>query len=89
VDGGSFTSSTTSFPFPTQAVSNTAGSTGNGPKAYLNWLVFDRNYNLILSKSDYARISATPKESRQDVAHDGRRSSVSEGRRLSCWPVPI
>jgi RHS repeat-associated protein len=70
MDGGSFSSSTTSFPFPTQAASNTAGSIGTGPKAYLNWLVFDRNYVLLLSKSGYKRISATPKEIGQDVAHE-------------------
>jgi RHS repeat-associated protein len=70
MDGGSFSSSTTSFPFPTQAGSNTSGSTGTGPKAYLNWLVFDRNYVLLPSKSGYKRISATPKETGQDVAHE-------------------
>jgi RHS repeat-associated protein len=70
VDGGSFSSSTSSFQFPTQAANNTAGSTGAGPKAYLNWLVFDRDYNWISSKSGYKRISAIPKEIGQDVAHE-------------------
>jgi RHS repeat-associated protein len=69
-DGGQFSSSTSSFPFPTQAGSITAGSTESGPKAYLNWLVFDRDYNLILSKSNFDRLSATPKEIGQDVAHE-------------------
>jgi RHS repeat-associated protein len=70
VDGGDFSNSTTSFPFPTQAASNTTGSSGAGPKAYLNWLVFDRDYNWISSKSGYKRISAVPKETGQDVAHE-------------------
>jgi RHS repeat-associated protein len=69
-DGGQFSSSTSSFPFPTQAGSITASSTESGPKAYLNWLVFDRDYNLILSKSNFDRLSATPKEIGQDVAHE-------------------
>jgi RHS repeat-associated protein len=69
-DGGQFSSSTSSFPFPTQAGSITASSTESGPKAYLNWLVFDRDYNLILSKSNFDRLSATPKEIGQDVTHE-------------------
>jgi hypothetical protein len=64
LDGGSFSSSTTAFPLPTQAGTNTAGSTGTGPKAYLNWLVFDRNYNLISSKSGYKRLSGDAKRDR-------------------------
>ena len=70
VDGSSYASSTSSFPFPTQAANNTSGSSESGPKAYLNWLVFDRDYNLILGKCGYDRISTAPKESGQDVAHE-------------------
>lgn len=70
IDGSSFTTSTTSFPFPTEAGRNTAGSSGVGPKAYLNWLVFDRDYNFLISESGYMRLSALPKESGQDVAHE-------------------
>jgi RHS repeat-associated protein len=70
IDGGSYSSSTSAFPFPTQAGQITSGSSESGPKAYLNWMVFDKDYNLILSKSGYDRLSATPKETGQDVAHE-------------------
>jgi|GEM_PF-1677256 len=70
VDGASYSGSTASFPFPTAAAANTASSSEAGPKAYLNWLVFDRNFNFILSESGYDRISTAPKETGQDVAHE-------------------
>jgi RHS repeat-associated protein len=65
VDGASYASSTSSFPFA--GLQSTSGSTG-GPKAYLNWLIFDRNY--VLLNGGYTRMSATPKEQGQDVAHE-------------------
>jgi RHS repeat-associated protein len=65
-EGGSYSSSTSSFLFTPV---NTSGSTG-GPKAYLNWLVFDLNYNPILAKSGYDRMSTVAKEYGQDVAHE-------------------
>lgn len=64
-DGASYGSSTSSFPFA--GLLSTAGSTG-GPKAYLNWLIFDRNYTLITG--GYQRMSTAPKEQGQDVAHE-------------------
>jgi RHS repeat-associated protein len=70
VDGGSYSVSTSSFAFGLQSAQNTANSSEAGPKAYLNWLVFDRNYNFKLSKSGYDRLSADPKERGQDVAHE-------------------
>ncbi|AYB33473.1 DUF6443 domain-containing protein [Chryseolinea soli] len=65
VDGGSYASSTSSFPFA--GLLNTSGSTG-GPKAYLNYLIFDRNYNF--KSGGFKRISTTPKETGGDVAHE-------------------
>jgi RHS repeat-associated protein len=70
VDGASYASSTATFPFTSAAVLNTANSSEPGPKAYLNWLVFDRDFNFILSESGYKRLSNAPKESGQDVAHE-------------------
>ena len=67
IDGAAYLSSTTSFPFA--GLLSTASSTG-GPKAYLNWLVFDRNYNFIPGKSGYQRMSTTAKEAGTDVAHE-------------------
>ena len=67
VDGAAYVSSTSSFPFA--GLLSTTGSTG-GPKAYLNWLVFDRNYVFIPGKSGYQRMSTTAKEAGTDVAHE-------------------
>ena len=65
IDGANYSSSTSSFPFA--GLLSTAGSTG-GPKAYLNWIVFDRNYAMITG--GYQRLSAAPKESGNNVAHE-------------------
>lgn len=65
VDGANYSTSTSSFPFA--GLLSTTGSTG-GPKAYLNWLIFDRNYTFITG--GYSRLSATPSEHGQDVAYE-------------------
>ncbi len=67
VDGAGYASSTSSFPFA--GLLGTSSSTG-GPKAYLNWLVFDRNYTFIPAKSGYQRMSTSVKEAGTDVAHE-------------------
>ena len=68
VDGANYASSTTSFPFA--GLLDTGGSSSNGPKAYLNWLVFDRDYNLQLNGTGYMRMTDIAKEFGQDVAHE-------------------
>ncbi|MEO5976196.1 MAG: RHS repeat-associated core domain-containing protein, partial [Chryseolinea sp.] len=65
IDGSTYSSSTSSFPFP--GLVSTAGSTG-GPKAYLNWIIFGKSYNYL--NGGYMRLSATPKETGQDIAHE-------------------
>jgi hypothetical protein len=66
VDGGGYGTSTSSFSYA--GLLNNSGSTGNGPKAYLNWLIFDRDYNFI--NGGYQRMSDAAKEQGQDVAHE-------------------
>jgi RHS repeat-associated protein len=65
VDGASYSSSTSSFPFP--GVVTTTGSSG-GPQAYMNWIIYDRDYNLV--DFGYRRLSTAAKEYGQDVAHE-------------------
>jgi RHS repeat-associated protein len=65
IDGINYSSSTTAFPFA--GLLSTSGSTG-GPKAYLNWLIFDRNYTFITG--GYMRLSSAPKEYGQNVGHE-------------------
>ncbi|MBS1543400.1 MAG: hypothetical protein JST14_07180 [Bacteroidetes bacterium] len=74
IDGANYSSSTSSFPFA--GLLSTTGSTG-GPKAYLNWIVFDRNYVMITG--GYQRLSAAPKETGNNVAHE----------LMSSPPIPI
>jgi RHS repeat-associated protein len=66
VDGVNYTTSTTTFPYP--GLQNASGSSGNGPRAFLNWLIFDRDYNFITG--GYQRMSTSAKENGQDVAHE-------------------
>jgi RHS repeat-associated protein len=64
-EGSTYSTSTSSFPH--EGVLNTSGSSG-GPKAYLNYLFFDRNF--AFKNGGYKRLSAAPKETGQDVAHE-------------------
>ncbi|MEO7696914.1 MAG: RHS repeat-associated core domain-containing protein, partial [Chryseolinea sp.] len=41
---------------------------GTGPKAYLNYLIFDKNF--VYKNGGYKRLSATPKETGTNVAHE-------------------
>jgi RHS repeat-associated protein len=68
IDGAGYGTSTSTFPFPTQATTNTSGSSEPGPKAYLNWLVFNKDYQLLTGGFD--RISTNAREFGQDVAHE-------------------
>jgi RHS repeat-associated protein len=67
-DGASYTTSTSSFPYA--SLQNTSGSSGTGPRAYLNWLVFDKNFNLLTPQSGYLRMSDISREYGQDAAHE-------------------
>jgi RHS repeat-associated protein len=70
IDGGSYAASTSSFPFPADATQNTSSSSEASPKAFLSWLVYDRNYTLIPSKSGFRQMSSIAKEDGNDVAHE-------------------
>ncbi len=67
VDGANYSSSTSSFPY-SGALPHTPN--GTAPKAYLNWLVFDKNRLLDLSKSGYMQITTASKETGTDVPHE-------------------
>ena len=67
IDGAAYATSTSSFPFA--GLLSTGNDTG-GPKAYLNWVVFDRNYIFIPGKSGYQRMTPAAKEIGTDVPHE-------------------
>jgi hypothetical protein len=66
IDGANYAASTSTFP------ANYPGlvtKTDNGaPKAYLNWLVFDRNFVFITG--GFRQISTAGREIGNDVAHE-------------------
>jgi RHS repeat-associated protein len=64
-EGASYAGSTSGFLYA--GLQDTGGSTG-GPKAYLNWLIFDRDFNFI--DGGYSRMSSAPKEYGQGVDHE-------------------
>ncbi len=66
VDGASYTSSTASFPPAFIGLQNTSNT--GAPRAYLNWLIFDRNYGFITG--GFKQIGTVAKEAGTDVPHE-------------------
>ncbi len=67
IDGGA-AGSIGGTTFPYTGVLPRTGDSGTGPKAYLNYIVFDKNYGY--KTGGFKRLSATPKENGSDVAHE-------------------
>jgi RHS repeat-associated protein len=55
-------------PFQFAGLSGSGGSSGTGPKGYLNWLVFDNNF--VLVNGGYKRMSTAAKEAGTNVPHE-------------------
>ncbi len=66
VDGASYGSSTASFPSGFIGLQNTSNT--GAPRAYLNWLIFDRNYVFITG--GFKQIGTVAKEAGTDVPHE-------------------
>ncbi|MEQ1588064.1 MAG: M23 family metallopeptidase, partial [Cyclobacteriaceae bacterium] len=66
IDGASYGSSTASFPSGFIGLQNTSNT--GAPRAYLNWLIFDRNYVFITG--GFKQIGTTAKEGGTDVPHE-------------------
>jgi hypothetical protein len=67
IDGANYSTNGIT-PFPYAGLSGTSNSTGAGPKAYMNWLAFDRNY--VFKNGGFIRMSTTPKEDGSNVPHE-------------------
>ena len=66
IDGTQYTTSTVSFPASMLGHQTT---TNNGaPRAYLNWLVFDRNY--VFVTGGFKQITTAARETGTDIAHE-------------------
>jgi RHS repeat-associated protein len=69
IDGAGYaTSGTAAFPY--SALLDKSNGTGLGPKAYLNYIVFDKDFNKIDSKTGFKRLSDQPKENGDNVPHE-------------------
>ncbi len=66
VDGAAYTSSTSTFPAGFAGLQTT--SSNGAPKAFLNWLIFNRNYSFI--SGGFQQITTAAKESGTDIAHE-------------------
>jgi RHS repeat-associated protein len=66
VDGGGYSSSTSSFSFG--GLVNTGGSSPSSPKAFLNWIIFDRDYNF--KDGGFVQVSQAAKETGTDGPHE-------------------
>lgn len=67
VDGGAV-GSTGGVVAPYGTLLNKSGETGTAPKAYLNWLVFDRDYNFV--NGGFVRMTTNAREYGQNGAHE-------------------
>lgn len=68
IDGSGYGGSAGTVPYGPLA--GKTNETGTAPKAYLNWLIFDRDFNLIPEKSGYKRITTAAKEDTTNVPHE-------------------
>ncbi|MFM8912742.1 MAG: RHS repeat domain-containing protein, partial [Flammeovirgaceae bacterium] len=95
VDGAGY-GQTTNLPFtPGWAAKDGSGAP---PMAYLNWMVFDRNYVQDLGRSGYKRITTDSKETGTNVAHDrlapDNEIRIAEAGYMYIWlsnenPTPV
>ncbi|HEU5292147.1 MAG TPA: LamG-like jellyroll fold domain-containing protein [Cyclobacteriaceae bacterium] len=67
VDGGA-AGSIGSQTFPYIGTLTRSNDNGTGPKGYLNYVLFDRNF--VYKTGGFQRISSAPKETGNDVAHE-------------------
>jgi len=61
-------------PFPYTGLAGEGNSTGTGPKAYLNYLVFDRNF--VFVNGGYVQVSTAAKEDGTNVPHQQLTAQV-------------
>jgi len=74
IDGANYaTSGYTLFPYT--GLAGEGSSTGTGPKAYLNYLVFDRNFMFVTG--GYVQVSTTAKEDGTNVPHEHLTTQVT------------
>ncbi|MBT1699193.1 RHS repeat-associated core domain-containing protein [Fulvivirgaceae bacterium PWU4] len=67
VDGGA-AGSIGDVVFPFDGLMDKSGSTGAGPRAYLNYIVFDRSFNY--RNAGFVKLSTNAKENGSGVAHE-------------------
>jgi len=73
VDGAAYSSSTVSFPAGLAGLQSKTDN-GQAPPAYLNWLIFDRDYKFLTG--GFVQISTAAKETGSDMEHERLSSPV-------------
>jgi len=76
VSDGPLYNTNTSSPFPYTGLNGTGSSTGSGPKAFLNYITFDKDFNPILpavdpSQTNYKRMGTAGQENGKNNLPDG------------------
>lgn len=76
VSDGRAYSTNSSNPFPHTGLNGTGTSSGQGPKAYLNYIMFDKDFNPILpttdpSQTNYVRMSTAAREDGKNFLPNG------------------
>jgi RHS repeat-associated protein len=69
IDGGN-PGSLGNLSFPFESTLTKANEPSSAPNAYLNFIVFDRDHNLIIEESGYIRVTEAAKENGTDVDHE-------------------
>ncbi|MBY0434057.1 MAG: hypothetical protein K2U26_08120 [Cyclobacteriaceae bacterium] len=70
VDGAGYSTSSSTFPYG--GLLNTTGSSGTGPRAFLNWLIFDKNF--VYKTGGFVRITGAARETGTDIPHERLQS---------------
>jgi RHS repeat-associated protein len=68
IDGG-LSGSIGGAIFPYASLLNRPDVDETAPKAFLTWLVFDRDFNLLIGESGFVQIATSAKENGMDVPH--------------------
>jgi RHS repeat-associated protein len=74
IDGANYSTNGIT-PFPYVGLAGTGNSTGAGPKAYMNWLIFDKNY--VFKNGGYVQMTSTAKEDGTNVPFEKLTASFT------------
>ncbi|MBI1767666.1 MAG: peptidoglycan DD-metalloendopeptidase family protein [Bacteroidetes bacterium] len=74
IDGANYSTNGIT-PFPFAGLAGEGNSTGTGPKAFLNYLIFDRNF--VFVNGGYVRMTTAAKEDGTNVPHERLAAQIT------------